>query len=136
MDTGLELPAAVLKAQHEHREYYATFLKNQRAQREARNKAQHQAANKMHSDPEAFQFGCDLGLDPYSGIAPFAPPLPQDLSPLFLFHPYTDGETAKRGETARQPRAARRRRSSTRFGSRPRSTRANPSRSMRWPTAR
>ena len=97
MDTGLELPAAALKAQHEHREYYAKFLKNQRAQREARNKAQHQAANKMHSDPEAFLFGCDLGLDPYSGIAPFAPPLPQDLSPLFLFHPYTDGETAKSG---------------------------------------
>ena len=93
MDTGLELPPAAIKAAAEHRNYYNTYLQTQREAREARNKAKHVS----QPDAEKFLFGVDLGLDPFSGCAPLVPPLPSEVQPLFLHHPYGDGNDAKAG---------------------------------------
>ena len=91
MDTGLELPPAAIKAAAEHRNYYNTYLKSQREAREARRKAR----AVPEKDFEVFMFGVDLGLDPFSGCTPLVPPLPSDVQPLFLHHPYGDGYDPK-----------------------------------------
>ena len=95
MDTGLELPAAAMRAAHEHRAYYTNFLQSQREQREAKQKANHLKTQPMHADPESYYFSTELGLDPYSGCTPLVPPLPKHVEPLFLFEPYVDGEDAR-----------------------------------------
>ena len=93
MDTGLELPAAAIRANVEHRAYYNTFLKSEWQKREERRKRKHVVA----ADPETFLFGTDLGLDPFSGCTALVPPVSNEVQPLFLHHPYDETYDPKAG---------------------------------------
>ena len=94
MDTGLELPAAAIKAQAEHRAYYNDYLQMSHTRRAEKRRAKHKASSAEDDD---FFFGVSLGLDPFSGCAPFLPPVSNATLPLTLDHEYDESFENKAG---------------------------------------